>query len=233
MARRSLDVHGAFVLPLLRESVVVLDLGCGPGAITIDLARRVPQGRALGWDREKAQIDTAREAAAAAGVTNIEFVVGDVGDLKLPAASVDLVFSHALFEHLPDPIQVLRQIQRLLRSGGHVALRSPDWGGFLLYPETEACSQAIAAYEALQRRNGGDTHAGRKLAAWLSEAGFSEPRLSASFEIYPSAGMIADYLARQLEAAGAEPHAKSLREWAQAPHAVFAQAWCEAIAPKL
>lgn len=232
MARRSLGVHGAFVVPLLRENLVVLDLGCGPGTITIDLARRLPRGRVLGVDREQAQIEQARETAATAGLANVEFMVGDVSDLKLPPASFDLVFSHALFEHLPDPTQVLREIHGPLRSGGHVALRSPDWGGFLFYPESEACSKAMAAYEALQRRNGGDSHAGRKLAAWLGEAGLSQSRFSASFEIYPSAGLIADYLARQLEATGADSHARSLREWAQAPHAVFAQAWCEAIAQK-
>jgi len=232
MARRSLEVHGAFVLPFLRDDLAVLDLGCGPGSITLDLSRRLPRGRILGLDREKPQIELGEAAARAAGAANIEFRAGDVSDLELPPASFDLVFSHALFEHLEDPLEVLRQIKPILRPGGHVALRSPDWGGFLLYPDIPASQKAMAAYEALQRRNGGDTHAGRKLAAWLSDAGFIQPRLSASFEIYPSADMIADYLARQLEAAGEEAHAKSLRAWAQAPHAVFAQSWFEATAQK-
>jgi ubiquinone/menaquinone biosynthesis C-methylase UbiE len=232
MARRSLDVHGAFVIPLLREDMAVLDLGCGPGTVTVDLARRLPRGRILGLDREESQIGRAREAAAIACLANVEFTVGDASCLALQPASFDLVFAHALFEHLPDPMQALRQIKASLRPGGHIALRSPDWGGFLLYPETTACREAMAAYESLQSRNGGDTHAGRKLAAWLSEAGFSRPRLSASFEIYSSASMIADYLARQLEAAGEGRDAKNLREWAQAPHAVFAQSWFEAIAQK-
>jgi SAM-dependent methyltransferase len=232
MDRRSLEVHGAFVLPFLRDDLAVLDLGCGPGSITLDLARRLPRGRIVGLDREKSQIELARAAAETAGAANAEFRVGDVNDLELSPASFDLVFSHALFEHLENPLQALRQIKRVLRSGGRVALRSPDWGGFLLHPETPASHEAVAAYEALQRRNGGDTHAGRKLAAWLSDAGFNQPRLSASFEIYPSVDLIADYLARQLETAGEEAHAKSLRAWAQAPHAVFAQSWCEAIAQK-
>lgn len=158
MARRSLDVHGAFVLPLLRESLVVLDLGCGPGTITIDLARRLSRGRALGLDREGSQMEQAREAAAAAGLTNVEFEVGDADHLNLAPESFDLVFSHALFEHLQDPILALQRIKPTLRPGGHIALRSPDWGGFLLYPETEACAKAMAAYEALQRQNGGDSH---------------------------------------------------------------------------
>jgi SAM-dependent methyltransferase len=232
MARRSLDLHGAFVLPLLRENFAVLDLGCGPGTITLDLARRVARGRVLGLDRDGSQVETAREAARAARLTNVEFAVGDAASLTLPPDSFDLVFAHALFEHLPNPLHALRLIMTAMRAGGHIALRSPDWGGFLLYPETKASSEAMMAYEDLQRRNGGDTHAGRKLAAWLSEAGFSEPRLSASFEIYPSAGLIAEYLALQLEAAEVESHGKSLREWSQAPHAIFAQAWFEAIALK-
>jgi 2-polyprenyl-3-methyl-5-hydroxy-6-metoxy-1,4-benzoquinol methylase len=229
MARRSLRTHGAFIHPLLRPDLSVLDLGCGPGTLTIDLAREVLQGHVHGVDQAESQIAAARRAAEESQLTNLTFEAGDAGRVLLQPAHFDLIFSHALFEHLPDPVGTLRAVRPSLKSGGSIALRSPDWGGFVLFPETEACAGAIAAYERMQRRNGGDTHAGRKLACWLKEAGFIEVRATATYEIYPTAGLIADYLAEQLDAAGELAHAEALRVWARDPDALFAQAWFEAV----
>jgi SAM-dependent methyltransferase len=174
----------------------------------------------------------ARASATEQGFTNVEFQVGNADDIRIPYVEFDLIFSHALFEHLPDPLQVLQHLRPLLRSEGRVALRSPDWGGWVLYPEKSDCMAAIATYGELQHANGGDIHAGRKLGSWLTATGFREVKVSASYEIYPSAGMIADYLAAQLDFVGLETHATALRNWSQEPGALFAQAWFEAIGLK-
>lgn len=117
--------------------------------------------------------------------------------------------------------------------GGFVALRSPDWGGFVLHPWSEAIAGALAEYQDLQRSNNGDAHAGRKLGAWLREAGFERVEASGSYEIYPSAGFIAEYLARQLEARSLSIPAATLRQWGRDPEALFAQAWLEAVGWKV
>jgi hypothetical protein len=85
---------------------------------------------------------------------------------------------------------------------------------------------------ASKNPNGGDVFAGRKLAAWLREASFSKIQSSATYEIYPSTALIADYLAVQLKAKGQGESAKAFRDWAGEPGALFAQAWFEVIGSK-
>ena len=95
-----------------------------------------------------------------------------VYSLPFAEADFDAAFSHALFEHLAEPLKALAELRRVLKPGGCVGLRSPDWGGFVLHPWSERLAGAIADYQELQRSNGGDVFARRKLAAWLKEAGF-------------------------------------------------------------
>jgi hypothetical protein len=119
-----------------------------------------------------------------------------------------------------------------LRPGGLIALRSPDWGGFVLHPETSAISEILETYQRIQTDLGGDVHRGRKLAMYLRSAGFKSIKLSASYEIYPDPRWIANYLAERLEVAGKTSQAATLRSWANQPDAMFAQAWFEVVGTK-
>lgn len=229
MARRTVETHGAFVLPHLRPDWRILDLGCGPGTITLGLAARVPHGSVLGLDMNAGQIERARSLARERGVPNVSFEVGTVETVTLPAGGFDLVFAHAVLEHLGAPVDLLRRLRGCLRPGGLVALRSPEWGGFVLEPSSREVESAMTAYERLQQGNGGNLRAGRKLAAWLGQAGFGRVLRSASYEIYADPALIATYLAAQLEAAGHADAGAALRAWGAQPGAMFAQAWFEAI----
>ena len=229
MARRRASSHAAFVLPWLRPRWRVLDVGCGPGTITADLAARVPQGTVVGIDMNAGQVARARRLAAGRGLENVRFTQAALGSLAFAPASFDLVFAHAVVEHLAAPARALAELRALLVPGGLIALRSPDWGGFVVEPETPAMARALAAYEALQASNGGDLRAGRRLAGLLAEAGFGAVERSASYEIYEPASLIAGYLADQLEGAGQGDGAVTLRAWAALPGAMFAQAWFEAV----
>ena len=119
----------------------------------------------------------------------------------------------------------------MLTSGGKVALRSPDWDGHIVTPETPGLTSAIEAYRVLQEQNGGDVLMGRKLGGLVRVAGFDEITVSATYEVYPSADIIAVYLAERLDA---EPegasHAQALRSWSEHADALFAQAWVEVVA---
>jgi SAM-dependent methyltransferase len=232
MARRSAQSHAAFLLPHLQAHWQVLDLGCGPGSITVDLAARLTEGSVLGVDMNAGQVARAEALARQRALGNVRFAVMSLGSLALPPDSFDLIFAHAVFEHLAAPGAALGELRRLLRPGGLIALRSPDWGGFVLHPQTPELPGALAAYEQLQRGNGGDLRAGRQLAGWLHAAGFVGVVRSASYEIYAEAPFIADYLADQLDDAGQPQPAVSLRAWARLPGATFAQAWFEAIGRK-
>jgi SAM-dependent methyltransferase len=225
MLRRTVESHGAFVLPHLRDGLDILDCGCGPGSITCSVAQRFPTARVTGVDLGESQIARAEVLAEGQGLRNVTFRAASAYALPFADASFDVVFSHALLEHLREPEKAIAEFRRVLRPGGKVAVCSPDWGGFLLSPDTPALARAIAAYTDLQRANGGDVFVGRKLGSLLLAAGFDAVEMSARYEVYPSTPVIAEYLALQLDRAGAGEHAAALREWSHAPAAMFAQAW--------
>lgn len=233
MERRTLDLHGDFIRPWLSRAKRILDVGCGPGSITLEVAERFPKAAVTGVDREASQLEIARSGAAARGLENVSFALGGLGeDWNPPLEAFDLVYSHAVFEHVPNPIDCLRQLHSSLREDGIIALKSPDWGGFVLYPETRECRDALDVYETIQQTNGGDTHAGRKLGAWLREAGFVDSGITATYEIYRDVPEVAEYLALRLDHDGESAHAEALRNWARHGDALFAQTWIAASARK-
>lgn len=230
MASRSAETHAGFFLPHLSTGLSVLDLGCGPGSITAGLAAAVAPGQVVGIDQGAGQLDQARDRCAQLGLDNVQFEHGSCYRIPLPGQSVDRVFSHALLEHLTDPHRALTEIRRVLRPGGIAGVCSPDWGGFILSPSSPELDRALHAYQELQRRNGGDPIAGRKLGMRLASAGFAHIRTDARYERYASSTHIASYLAAHLAEAGHLAHARTLDTWAAHPGAMFAQAWISAIA---
>ncbi len=229
MARRTAESHAAFLLRSLAPGLRVLDCGCGPGSITCGLARLVRPGRVVGFDREASQVELARSRASIEGIDNGTFEVGSIYELPFPTDSFDVVFAHAVFEHLTAPARALAELRRVLVPDGLVAIRSPDWGGFIVGPETGGLRAAIEAYTKLQTANGGDVHVGRKLKGLLRSAGFAVRRFTATYEVYESAPVIGEYLALRLEAGGLAGAAAALRRWSSHPDAIFAQAWCEVL----
>ncbi|MDX6766472.1 MAG: methyltransferase domain-containing protein [Candidatus Methylacidiphilales bacterium] len=232
MAARTLGSHGSFVLPWLQPGQEVLDLGCGPGTITLGLAQALLPGRVTGIDSSPAAIETAQRLAGGMELVNVTFRTGNAYELPFEDASFDLVFSHALLEHLSRPDEVLAEIHRVLRPGGIAALCSPNWNQFLLAPESPALGFALEAYRSLQEGNGGCTEAGARLGPWAADAGFEVLDSNTRYEVYDDPRRIGDYLARQLEEAGALRQAESWRRWSRSERATFAQAWGHVIARK-
>src|SRR4029077_8394970 len=136
MARRTLASHGAFFVPHLHPGLSVLDCGCGPGSMTVEIAARVDPGEVVGIDVAPAQIARAKSTAACAGRLNLRFEAGSAYSLPFDSGRFDRVFSHALIEHLADPRRALRELHRVLAPAGVLGLCSPDWGGFLLSPSS-------------------------------------------------------------------------------------------------
>ena len=229
MAARSFGSHGEFIRPYLAPGMKVLDCGCGPGAISVGLAEAVgPAGHVTGVDFGESQIAVAK----ARSTPNLTFRVGSVYELPFEDSTFDLVFSHALFEHLADAIRGVTEIRRILRPGGLAGLCSPDWGGFILSPTDDQVETAIARCRMLQEKNGGQTCAGRQLGSWLTAGGLAPQKIHGRYECYPDSRLIAEYLALQLERAGDIESGRVLRNWATLACTMFAQAWVSAIAVK-
>lgn len=232
MSTRSLHSHGGFAEPWLHPGMELLDCGCGPGTITLDLAREVLPGRVTGIDLSASQIELARQRASGLETVNASFQNAGVYDMPFADGSFDLVFAHALMEHLARPQDALAEMNRVLRPGGLIALCSPDWDAFQLDPVGSEVDEAIAEYRHLQEQNGGDTRAGHRLTQWAAKAGFTVLATTPRYEVYESTVRIADYLAAQLEEAGRIGSSQALRRWSRQPGSRFAQAWVGMVARK-
>ncbi len=116
----------------LREGEVVLDLGSGGGIDALLSARRVGSaGTAYGLDMTEEMLALARDNAAKAEATNIEFLRGQIEDVPLPANSVDVIISNCIVNLFPDKPAVLRETHRVLVPGGRIGISdsamSPSW----------------------------------------------------------------------------------------------------------
>lgn len=107
----------------LRPGEVVIDLGCGGGIDTILAAQAVaPGGRAIGLDMLPEMLAVAARHAAEAGVTNVEWVPGEIEAIPLPDASVDVVLSNGVINLSPRKSRAFAEIHRILRPGGRMVV---------------------------------------------------------------------------------------------------------------
>jgi len=158
------------LLPHLRPGLDLLDLGCGPGTITVDLAERVAPGRVVGLDAAAGVLGEASALAGRRGVA-VEWVVGDALALPFADAAFDVVHAHQLLQHLADPVGALREAARVLRPGGLLAVRDVDYAATTWYPPDAGLDAWLELYGTVARGNGGEPDAGRRLLAWARAAG--------------------------------------------------------------
>lgn len=177
---RTAQNSAAYLLAYLRPGQRLLDVGCGPGTITADLARIVSPGEVVGVDNAPGVLGTCRAALAQSAVTNATVMEGDVYRLPFEDASFDVVHAHQVLQHLTAPVAALREMRRVCRAGGVVAARDSDYPSKTWYPASEGMDRWMTMYLAVARANGAEPAAGRHLLAWAHAAGFSEVTASAS-----------------------------------------------------
>jgi ubiquinone/menaquinone biosynthesis C-methylase UbiE len=180
---RTAGNSAGYLLAELEPGLDLLDVGCGPATITVDLARRVAPGRVVGIDRAAEVIASASAFAAEQGVA-IALQAADVYALPFPGASFDIVHAHQVLQHLTDPVRALREMRRVLRPGGVLAARDSDYACFAWAPPDPGLDRWLEVYRAVARRNGAEPDAGRYLKGWAIDAGFDDVRASSSTWTY-------------------------------------------------
>ncbi len=172
-AARTARHQGAFVLPYLRPGMDLLDVGCGPGTITLGLAQAVHPGHVIGIDYDAAHVDGARALAVERGVTNVTFQGGDALSLQFEDNAFDAAFENDLFTHLPqNATRAAGEVYRVLKPGGFFAARDVDAEAVVWGRLTDLIKELDRLMMAWQRSRGSDITLGKRLPAILRQAGF-------------------------------------------------------------
>ena len=233
-AWRTAEKCAAYLLPHIKPGMSILDVGCGPGSITVDFAQLVgPTGKTVGIEISEEPLAMAREMAQARGLENATFQVGDIHKLDFPDDTFDIVHVHQVLIHVGDPVHALQELRRVTKKGGIVAAREGDFGLMAWYPQS-ADIEVWNEYNIMTiSAAGGDPYAGRKLHHWAHLAGFERSAISVTVGsyLYHSAEdrqYIGPATAARLEVAAKSPSmagtpmeeklqkgAKALREWVE------------------
>ena len=246
--KRTAEVAASFFIPFLAPGMRLLDVGCGPGSITSGLAQRVAPAKTIGIDPSPSVIETAR--ALAGGMAHLTFEIGDIHRPRFGAETFDAIFAHQVLQHLGRPVEALKEVWTLLKSGGVVGVRDVDWGSTTFYPDSQGMRRFLTLYYELARRNGAEPDAGRHLRRWFREAGFGDTHVTTSTVSYTDAAATRDwgdsYAERTLRSNLAdralglgiatrselEDIAAAWRAWAGDPDAYFCFSHAEVVAWK-
>ena len=190
-ARRTGEV-AAFLAPHLRAGMRLLDCGCGPGSITVDLSRAVAPGEAIGIDLREDALAQGRALALERGIENVTFETASIYQLPYPDGSFDAAFACAVLQHLAAPLAALKEMRRVLKLGGVIGIVDGSATITFRYP-TNSLLDKWDRLRALEREhNAGHPSDALRLRALLREAGFARTQASGDMvtEAGPPAGSL-------------------------------------------
>jgi len=177
---RTAENSAAYLVPYLKPGLRVLDVGCGPGTISTDFARMVSPGEVVALDRSQEIVAQAAELAFQEGIHNLTATVGDVYHLDYPSDSFDVTHAHQVLQHLSDPVAALREMARVTKPGGTIAVRDADYAAMAWYPADERLDTWQSVYHAVAHANDAEPDAARHLLSWARQAGLNNIRPLAS-----------------------------------------------------
>ena len=195
-ARRTAKDSAGYLIPHIKPTDTILDVGCGPGTITADLAALAPHGNVIGCDAVESVLHQASEYAASRGLTNVTFQKVDANILPFDDNSFDIVHCHQVLQHVKNPVVILKEMRRVAKPGGLVAAREADYKTFAWYPELPEIARWMELYQKVARANGGEPNAGRYCHIWAREAGFELGAIEATWDVWRYSGVRAQQFGR-------------------------------------
>ena len=243
-ARRTGQV-AAFLAPHLRAGMRLLDCGCGPGSITVDLAQAVAPGDTIGIDLREDALVQARALARERRIATVAFQAASVYQLPFPDGSFDAAFACAVLQHLAAPLVALQEIRRVLKPGGVIGVADGSSTLDFRYPTNPLLEKWDWLRAREREHNTGRPPEMLRLRALLREAGFARTQASGTLttETGPPAGSLEEtrrlaqnYLIRLRGVLGElalaqgwttkqelEQIADALIAWGEAPDAFYAR----------
>lgn len=155
----------------IAEGMRCLDVGCGGGDVSLEMARLVgPHGSVVGIDMDAVKLALAEQDAYEEQLANVTFREGNAVELGADGV-YDLVYARFLLTHLPDPLLAAQQMVRAARPGGAIVIEDLDHAAVFSYPACSALDQYVALYNQAARLRGADPEIGPKLPELLRQAG--------------------------------------------------------------
>jgi ubiquinone/menaquinone biosynthesis C-methylase UbiE len=180
-ARRTAKSFTPYVLPYIKPTFSILDVGCGPGTISADFAALVPDGQVTCLDASDAALESARETFYTRNLENGEFVAGDVaGRLPFADGTFDLVHAHQLVIHLQDPGAAVREMRRVLKEGGILACKDMIMTSTVYRPVLPGMDAWQKALVSTMRASAADPDMGTRLKGLALEAGFAAKKIKST-----------------------------------------------------
>jgi ubiquinone/menaquinone biosynthesis C-methylase UbiE len=247
LRQRNIEWNAKFVLPYLKPDMKMLDCGCGPGAITVGFAEKLIQGQVIAVDIEKSQLEIAKELARKNNMKNVVFNQADILNLPFADNTFDIAFTHAVICQLREYQKAISELKRVVKKGGIVAVREPDFGGWLHHPVSPIFQEAIDYREKALLANGFQPHLGRKLREIFYKLDFKNTIGSASNEYSgdkKSIGIIGNFWAKdmlkspyhkkmiengEVTIAKLHEYSKAWLDFIKIPYAFVSRTWCEVV----
>lgn len=219
----------------VRPGARVLDLGCGPGFVTFELAERVGlRGQVVALDESPRWIEHVEGEIRRLGVTNVRAVRSRIQEADFEQGSFDLVFARWVLSFLPAPGDVVARLSGALTDGGVFAFQDYNHEGVSLFPESEGFRAVVRATRAMYAQAGGDTWVAGRTGAIFRAAGLEIESVVANVicggpdsPAFRWAGLFFPHFSAAMEQKGlltAAERRQFLAEWAeheQDPDAMF------------
>ena len=243
---RSASVYADFLLPHLGADTHLVDVGCGAGELSLELASKVRQ--VTGVDGDAAEIQSARSAATTLSIRNADFMVGDAYSLPFPDDACTVVLGHSVLEAVDQPSDLVAEMAGVVRPGGLVAVASVDYGGLILHgPHQSLVRRFFDIRERLWLAEGAYPYRGRELRGLLTGNGLTRVEASTKHIPYGTEDAVREFgLGRaddcvddwyvegsRREQLAAPEDVAAMREawleWSESPTSFAAFAWCRAL----
>lgn len=181
----------------IRSGMTILDAGCGTGAITRRFAQIVKPAKVTAIDFDPLFLDQARAIAADEGIENVSFESGDIDNLEYQDGMFDLSYCRLVLMHVQNPVKTVKELKRVTKKGGKVAISDQDDGTVLVHPVMPKLTDLWNRYGQWAKTE--DRYIGRQLVSILSKAGLK------SIKIFPCPMCMTQENPEQLRMFGSVP----------------------------